>query len=254
MTIPSEAAQIVERIQNLLDTAQSYGLDVREGEDAFALRETRSRYLPETIAAYEAIPPALRSLPKGSQPSADALLIEQLSILERACSQQVERLAESARSALSTNGRFLSERLGSLDALPEPVAARPDAQPHIAQRFLDAIGREAPKPSDRLESIARRFAQALPHLVEIERGGLFGRGPVRRVAITVPAGADRYRYTLSADPSGALDAACAKIVRGVAIRTEAVALEEWIRALFEDIEAFARTQAVHTDAIGALLR
>ncbi|MHB8146514.1 MAG: hypothetical protein ACYDGM_04540 [Vulcanimicrobiaceae bacterium] len=254
MTIPPSAAEILDRIYALLDTAQSYGLDTHGGEDAFALRETRGRYLPETLAAYEAIPPTLRGVSSGSQPSADDLLIEQLSILERACSQQVSRLAESSRSALSTNGRFLTERLGSLEALPEPIAPPAGGQPHAAQRFLEAIGREGGKPADRLEAIARRFLQAIPRLVEIERAGLFGRGPVRRLAITVPSGADRYRYALSGDPSGALEASCAKLVRGVAIRTETVPLETWIRTLFEDIEAFARTQEQGNDTIGALLR
>ncbi|HEY9179780.1 MAG TPA: hypothetical protein VIO32_03610, partial [Candidatus Baltobacteraceae bacterium] len=115
MALPPQAQACVDRILALLDEAQALELDRLAGDDAYALRTTRERYLPETLDAYARIPPALRSVPDPqSARTPDDQLLEQLAILERATAQRLMRLAGRECSTLSANGRFLVDRLGPL--------------------------------------------------------------------------------------------------------------------------------------------
>jgi len=45
------------------------------------------------------------------------------------------------------------------------------------------------------------------------------------------------RYNLAATRSG-IEASATKVVRGVALRTESVDLDAWLRGLYEDLGAF----------------
>jgi hypothetical protein len=254
MSLPAEAQSGVDRILALLDEAQALGLDRLSGDDAYALRETRDRYLPETLDAYARIPSALRATPdpqSGRTP--DDQLSEQLAILERATAQRLLRLAERERSTLSANGRFLVERLGPLESLPEAPVIEPHAPPLIAHRFVETITAGARRTRDLLNAVAGKLYDAFPLMTEVDRG-LFGSGPAKRVAITVPLGNDRLRYALCVDRSGELEATCAKIVRGVTIRTEHVPFDEWARALFDDLHAYARSSAQTQEVLERLVR
>jgi hypothetical protein len=240
----------------LLDEAERYGLDSESSaEDAFALRETQRRYLPETLAAYEAIPPALRGIPDANGKTPDALLTEQLQILERATAQRVARLSDSRRGDLSANGRFLSERLGTLDSLPE-VAIDPSAtgEPVLAKRFVDGLRIGAQTAPDVIAAISARFMRELPALVTVERSFL-GMGSMRSFGVTIPLrGGESYRYVLGIGANRQLEATCAKIVRGVTIRTESVDFDSWAHALFEDLHAFALTQQRGQQLLDSLLK
>lgn len=252
--LSSEAQACVDRVLALLDEARTLGADRLPGDDAYALRTMRERYLPETLDAYEAIPPALRATPdpvSGRTP--DDQLLEQLAILERSAAQRLLRLAEHGRTQLSANGRFLVDRLGPLDSLPQ--APQID-QPHTgvtAHRFIEAIAAGAKRNRDLVNAVADKLYHAFPLLCEVERG-IFGTGPAKRVAITVPLGNDRLRYALALGNSGEVETTCAKIVRGVTIRTEHVPFEQWAQALYEDLNAYARSSVQAQEMLQQLTR
>jgi hypothetical protein len=252
--LPAQAQACVDRIMALVDEAQALELDRAPGEDAYALRMTRERYLPETLDAYARIPPALRQTPdEGTGRTPDDQLLEQLAILERSTAQHVMRTAQHARATLSANGRFLIDRLGSLDSLPEAPPLDVRGAPLTARRFVDALGAGAKRNRDVMNTVATRLYQAFPLLTEVDRG-IFGAGPAKRVAITVPLGNDRLRYALSLGRSGELETTCAKIVRGVTIRTEQVSFEAWAQGLYEDLNAYARSSVQAQEMLANLIR
>ncbi len=81
--LPEDASLTVSRIEAMLDEAKR--LIERTGgadESAFSLRETERRYLPDTLNAYLNVPPSQRDS------VADALLVDQLRLLERATAQR----------------------------------------------------------------------------------------------------------------------------------------------------------------------
>ena len=255
MDLPPQAQEIVDRIWAFLDEAERLGLDrVQGSDDAYALRTTRDRYLPETLEAYASVPAASRHAPDAATgKTPDELLMEQLTILERATAQRLERTADTARTALSANGRFLIERLGSADSLPEAPPLDVRSSPVAARRFVEALGVGVKRRRDLLNGVAEKLHGAFPLMTDVDRG-IFGAGPARRVTITVPLGNDRLRYTIALGSSGDVETTCSKIVRGVTIRTESVSMEEWARALFADLEAYARSSQQAQQTLTALLR
>jgi hypothetical protein len=254
MALPSEAQASVDRILGLLDEAAALGLDTGSSQDAYALRTTRERYLPETLDAYARIPASLHAPPDdvtGRTP--DDELREQLAILERATAQRIVRAAEDRRTNLSVNGRFLVARLGSLESLPEAPPLETRSAPVTALRFVETITSGVKRSRDLVNAVATKLYDAFPLLTEVDRG-MFGAGPAKRVAITVPLGNDRLRYALALGRSGEVETTCAKIVRGVTIRTEQVPFEEWARALYEDLNAYARSSVQAQEMLQQLIR
>jgi hypothetical protein len=55
-------------------------------------------------------------------------------------------------------------------------------------------------------------------------------------------------------PNGEVETTCAKIVRGVTIRTEQVPFEAWARALYEDLHAYARSSVQAQEMLAQLIR
>ncbi|HET9095954.1 MAG TPA: hypothetical protein VFN37_04790 [Candidatus Baltobacteraceae bacterium] len=252
--LPPQAQACVDRVLALLDEARALGADQLSGDDAYALRTMRQRYLPETLDAYETIPPALRGVPDpASGRTPDDQLLEQLAILERSAAQRLLRLSEHGRTALSANGRFLIDRLGPLEALPEAPALDERHAPVTAYRFVEAIAAGAKRNRDLVNAVATKLYDAFPLLTEVDRG-IFGAGPAKRVAITVPLGNDRLRYALALGRAGEVETTCAKIVRGVTIRTEQVPFEQWAHALYEDLNAYARSSVQAQEMLHQLTR
>ena len=94
MQLPPDAAARASRIEALLDEAErvlAQGGAVDEA--SFSLRETRARYLPDTLRAYFDVPPSLRGERDASGRTPDELLIAQLDHLERATAQRLRELA-----------------------------------------------------------------------------------------------------------------------------------------------------------------
>jgi len=218
-------------------------------ESAFSLMETERRYLPDTLNAYLNVPPSQRDA------VADALLVDQLQLLERATAQRLAVLAQAGRSNLAANGAFLTERFGPAETLPDvshpampPTSAPPRAL--VARLFSDLAGPARIDPAQLLQLAGQRFGAAFPALTTIRRG-LFG-GSVKSVALDVPRGGDVLRYTLEAERGG-VAASCTKVVRGVALRTERVELGEWMRGLLEDMGAYVEHDRSARDLLTTFL-
>ena len=248
--LPEGASLRIARIEALLDEGQR--LIERIGasdESAFALRETERRYLPDTLNAYLDLPPSQRDA------AAQALLLDQLDLLERATAQRLGALSAAGRSNLAANGAFLAERFGPAETLPEvvpssgpPVPAAPRAL--VARLFSDLEAGGRTDAGALLGRAAERFGAVFPALTTIRRG-LFG-GPVKSVALDVPLGTDVLRYTLEAERGG-VAASCTKLVRGVALRTERTDVGAWLQALFDDMSAYVERDRAARDLLTTFL-
>lgn len=240
MHLPPDAAARVSRIEALLDEAERVlGAGGMLDEAAYSLRETRARYLPDTLRAYLDVPPSLRGErdPAGRTP--DELLVAQLDHLERATAQRLRELAARRTENIAANGAFLTERFGPADALPQAAPAEPVSSAPLAlvRTFLDGIAQDAgPQPAALVAVAAERFGALVPQLLTTQRGAL-GFGPVQALQLTIPVRDGALRYSLAATRSG-IEASATKVVRGVALRTESVDLDAWLRGLYEDLGAF----------------
>jgi hypothetical protein len=240
MSLPPDAIERVRRIEALL--AEAEPIVARGGatdEATFTLRETRTRYLPDTINAYLDVPPSLRATPDAGGKTPDERLVAQLEHLERAAAQRLRELAARSTDGVAANERFLTERFGAAEALPpaEAVAAGNAPPATLVHAFFDRIAGDARGGGSSLVVVAaERFAAIVPQLLSVRRG-TFGMGPVEAFSLDVPVRDTVLRYTLAARRGG-IEASATKVVRGVALRTEVVDLDEWLRGLYEDLGAF----------------
>ena len=240
MHVPDEAAQRVSRIEALLDEAERVlaggnALD----EASYSLRETRARYLPDTLRAYLDVPPSLRGERDASGRTPDELLIAQLDHLERATAQRLRELAARRTEGIAANGAFLTERFGPAAALPDAAPAAPVTSAPLAlvRTFLDGIAHDAgPQPGALVAVAAERFASLVPQLLTTQRGRM-GFGAIEALQLTIPNGDRGLRYNLAAQRGG-IEASVTNVVRGIALRTETVDLDAWLRGLYEDLGAF----------------
>ncbi|UBV43867.1 hypothetical protein LAJ19_06535 [Deinococcus taeanensis] len=91
------------------DALQQPGLDPRS---SWLLTQTRDAYLPDTVEAYLSLTPASRALLERQGQPAEALLGEQLTLMEGGL-REVLRHDHAAADRLLTQGRFLRERFGA---------------------------------------------------------------------------------------------------------------------------------------------
>jgi hypothetical protein len=249
--LPAEADALVARIEGMLAQADALLGQGGSDEAAYALRETERRYLPDTLDAYLRVPPARRDA------TAATMLVEQLRLLERATAQRLAVLSESAEVALAANGRFLTERFGALETLPETAPAEPGGAPPSAalvRRVLDRLEGEAgTDPIAIVERAAVRLSAAFPAIVSVRRAGLLGRGPVEEVALDVPRRDDLLRYALARTRHG-VEATVTRYLRGVKNRTVAVDVGEWARALADDLAAYVERDRAAHDVLDRLFK
>jgi hypothetical protein len=100
-----------------------------------------------------------------------------------------------------------------------------------------------------LQALAQLFQAALPDATTIEqRGGWFAKKTLHR--LTVDLG--EQRYTLEDPGSGPLQAFRTRVVRGIALRTEAIPIDEWVGELGAALEASARTSAAVREALAKM--
>ena len=99
-----------------------------------------------------------------------------------------------------------------------------------------------------IPTLATKLCGALPEQVEVERRGFLGRGRVRRVRVFVGG----QRYELRYD-RGQVRASRARVVRGIVLKTEELALDEWIDALSRDLADEAGTSERSRLALERLL-
>ena len=101
-----------------------------------------------------------------------------------------------------------------------------------------------------VEALAVKLEGALPGRVTIARqGGLFSRSKGVR-EISVDMGDSRYSLVSN---GGRIETTRRNEVRGIAIKSEPLELEEWIAALSRELEAAARESADGRQALERLL-
>jgi hypothetical protein len=252
--LPAEAETLVSRIESMLAQAERLLASGGSDEAAYALRETERRYLPDTLKAYEDIPPARRDV------TAAEMLVGQLRLLERATAQRLAVLAESAETALAANGAFLTERFGALETLPEAAPAEvadPADAPAamLVRRVLERLeGEPGTDPIVVLERAAVRLAAAFPNVVTVRRSGLLGRGPVEQVALDVPRPDDLLRYALDRTRQGHVEATVTRFLRGIKNKTIAVDVGEWTQGLIADLCAYVERERGARELLTRLFR
>lgn len=101
-----------------------------------------------------------------------------------------------------------------------------------------------------LELLAAMLAGALPEEAEIvKRGGLFSKKTIAKVVVAF----GDYRYTLEDPGRGPLLASRTRIVRGIALKTEQIPVEEWLAELSANLDERARTSAAAREALSRLV-
>lgn len=101
-----------------------------------------------------------------------------------------------------------------------------------------------------LETLSVKLEQALPGRVHTWRGrsGLFGPKAVRRIAVDL--GPERLDLRCH---GGALEAQRAKLSGGIVLKSETVAVDEWLRALGAALAEEAQRSASARHALERLL-
>jgi hypothetical protein len=253
--LPPEATERVRRIEALL--AEAEPIIARGGatdEATFSLRETRTRYLPDTINAYLDVPPSLRGEPDAGGRTPNDRLVAQLEHLERAAAQRLRELGARSTDSVAANERFLTERFGAADALPpaETVEAGNAPPATLVHAFFERIAADTRAANGSLVVVAAdRFAKLVPQLLSVRRGA-FGMGPVEAFSLDVPVRDFALRYALAAKRGG-IDATVTKVVRGVALRTETIDLDTWLAGLYDDLGAYVERDRRTRDTLTRFL-
>lgn len=101
-----------------------------------------------------------------------------------------------------------------------------------------------------LELLATMLDGALPDEAEIvKRGGLFSKKTIAKVVVTF----GDHRYTLEDPGRGPLQATRTRIVRGIALKTEPIPVEEWLAEISANLDERARTSARAREALARLI-
>lgn len=108
-----------------------------------------------------------------------------------------------------------------------------------------------------LSGLARLLESALPGAVRVTRAGRFGGAsrPVKRIAVDVAGegAGDATRYVIENPEHRSLLATRTRIVRGIALKTEPVAVENWIAAVGAAVTARAQNNKATLDALKSFL-
>jgi hypothetical protein len=109
----------------------------------------------------------------------------------------------------------------------EEISLQPDSQPDFEQ-LAAGLRADSRDLSTFLEVMAGKFTRALPGRVKVEyQGGVLRRNKqVRRILIQL--GEDRFEV---AREQGAVLARRVRVVRGIALKTEELAVESWLAEL-----------------------
>jgi hypothetical protein len=103
-----------------------------------------------------------------------------------------------------------------------------------------------------VEVLADKLEHALPGRVAVERRAVRRFSKEKRVArIELALGDNRY---LAIVQGGALETRCAKAVRGVVLKTEALPLDTWLESLARELAAEAEASEQSRLALEQLLR
>ncbi len=101
-----------------------------------------------------------------------------------------------------------------------------------------------------LELLAQMLERALPDETEIgRRGGFFAKKTVQKVTVLL----GENRYILEDPGRGPLQAARTRIVRGIALKTEAIPVEAWVQELGAALDERARSSASAREALAKMV-
>jgi hypothetical protein len=101
-----------------------------------------------------------------------------------------------------------------------------------------------------LEVLATKLAGALPTAVTVEHeGGLLSRKRVKRLQVQL----GEHRFELSRSGSG-LEGRRSHSVRGITLKTEVLAIEDWIAALAKHLAEHAQGSERAREALNRLLQ
>jgi hypothetical protein len=100
-----------------------------------------------------------------------------------------------------------------------------------------------------LSLLATFLEGALPGNIKIDRAGWFGKKTITRVAVTL----DDFNYLLEDPGRGPLVARRARVVRGVALKTEQLSVPQWIEMLSDALDQRASTSQAAREALSRLL-
>ncbi len=102
-----------------------------------------------------------------------------------------------------------------------------------------------------LQALATRLEDALPGQITVERhGGLFSREKtVRRIELNLGDA----RYSIAEEGQGNLQSQRVKVVRGIALKTEALGVDEWLGGLASELAALAESSGRGREALERLL-
>ena len=115
---------------------------------------------------------------------------------------------------------------------PTPIFLRLPLGAQLAQSY-GAEGRAA------LEQLALVLDAALPSVLAVKRYGLFGTRPLKELKL--PLGEYLFLLEVPQSAAAAVRAVRQRVVRGVAVKSEEMAMAEWLEALGSALEAHAAT-------------
>ena len=102
-----------------------------------------------------------------------------------------------------------------------------------------------------VEALARKLENALPSRVHVDRrSGLFSHEhPVQRIQVQL----GDWAYELICGPGSTVDTRRTHLVRGVALKSEQIGLDEWIDTLSAELAELAQHSAQDHAALRRLL-
>ncbi len=101
-----------------------------------------------------------------------------------------------------------------------------------------------------LELLAQMLERALPDETEIgRRGGFFAKKTVQKIVVLL----GENRYTLEDPGRGPLQASRTRIVRNIALKTEAIPVETWVQELGGTLDERARSSASAREALARMI-
>ncbi len=97
-----------------------------------------------------------------------------------------------------------------------------------------------------LENLASMLESAFPAETSVFRkGGLFAKKSISKIKVQI----GEFRYNLADTGRGPLQASRTKIVRGIALKTEELPVEDWLTILGDEMEAHTQHHAQAREAL-----
>jgi hypothetical protein len=101
-----------------------------------------------------------------------------------------------------------------------------------------------------VEELATTLERSLPDETQVERkGGLFSEKRIVAVRIHL----DDYLYSLEIPAKGGVAASRTKVVRGIKLKTEPMAVDDWLAVVSDQLGRFAETSQQARDALWNLV-